>query len=374
MKHHNLFLISLALLFAGCSTGKKALERGDYDKAVLQAVNRLQSDPDNEKALKILPQAYKLAVATHLRQVKQVKASPEPFRAERAVQHYQQLNNLHNEIQRCPACLKRIPQPQYFFSEFQEARKNAAEARYQAGDQLLSDSPTREQAKQAYQNFLRADSWIVGYKDVNTRMDEALWLATLHVVIEPTPAPMGILQLDQAFFNSKLDEYLHRANINPYVRFYSPAEAKQLEWVDHRISMQFGQFALGNIISNTYEKEVSRDSVKLNTRGPKDIYGTVRATYIEREKALVGRGVMEFQIEDLRNNRVITRERFPSEYRWESIWATYRGDERALTKEQLAMTRRRELAIPPPQLVFEEFAYPLFDQAVAKISSFYRHY
>jgi len=373
MKINNFYFLMIALL-AGCSTGKKALERGNYDKAVMQAVDRLCSDTDNEKALKILPQAYKLSLATHLREIKQLRATAGPFRSEQILRHYQQLNSLHDQIQRCPACLRKVPEPRYFLSEFENARKEAAEARYQAGEALLENSPTREQAKQAYQHFLKADSWIVGYKGVNSRLNEALHLATLHVVVEPTPAPMGVLQLDQAFFNAKLDEYLHRTNINPFVRFYSPGEAEQLEWVDHRISMQFGRFTLGNIISNTYEKEVSRDSVKLNTRGGRDIYGTVRATYIEREKALVGTGLLEFSIEDLRSNSVITRERFPSEYRWSSVWATYRGDERALTDEQLAMTRRREVAIPPPQLVFEEFAAPLYNQAISKISSFYRHY
>ncbi len=369
----SLLFALLALAVAACASGRRALEKGDYDKAVVQAVNRLRNDIDNDKALATLPKAYKLALQMHLENARRAKAGVDPLKWERVASEYQSLNYLHDEIRRCPACLDKV-NPRYFQAEYNEAISQAAEVRYDIALGLMQERGDRQKAKEAYQHLIRANQLMPGFRDVNSKLDEALHFATLHVVVEPVPAPMGVLRLDQGFFNARMDEYLHTANISPYVRFYSPGEAEQLEWVDHRVKMEFGQFSLGNVISNTYEKEVSRDSVLLKGRGEKAVYGTVKATFKRYEKALVGSGMMEFQIEDVSNGRVINRERFPSQYRWEVVWASFNGDERALSEEQLELTRQRELDLPSPQLVFEQFAFPLYDQAIAKLSDFYRHY
>lgn len=366
-------LLLSVFIIGACSSGKRALEKGDYDKAVLQAVKRLRNDDDHSAARQTLRKGYKLAVQTHLREARQAADGMGEFRYERVLQHYRQLNNLHDEIQRCPSCLQVIPKPKYFQQEYQQALTAAAAERYRKAEELLK-ADSREAAREAYSHLNQVQTLIPGYRDSENLSAEALHRATLHVVLEPAPAPAGILQLDQEFFNARLDEYLHRKPIDPFVRFYSPEEARHLEWVDHRISLEFGRFSLGNLIMDTHEKQVSRDSILLSTRSDKEIYGTVTATFIVKSKALVGSGELRLEIEDLSTGRIVSRERFPNQYRWESKWATYRGDERALTEEELAMCRRKELLLPPPQVVFEEFAAPLYSQVESKIRSFYRRY
>jgi hypothetical protein len=48
--------IAIAVLAACKSTGQKALSKGDYYTACLQAIDKLRSSPDNTKAASALEQ------------------------------------------------------------------------------------------------------------------------------------------------------------------------------------------------------------------------------------------------------------------------------------------------------------------------------
>lgn len=178
-----------------------------------------------------------------------------------------------------------------------------------------------------------------------------------------------------SFLVNKINEYLHRTPINTYVRFYTPAEAEsqKLQFIDHIIRMEFDQFNLGNVIINNTEREVSKDSVEIGkTQRGEKVYGTVKAKMRISEKSVTGGGVLDFKIYDNELKKVINQEKFPSQYVWTMRWATYEGDKRALSAEELEMVNKREQAIPGPQVMFEEFTAPLYDQVVRRISSYYQ--
>lgn len=377
MKTKLIFRFSIALLVvsaAACSSGRKAFKQGDYDRAVYQAVKRLRSDTDNGKARATLGKAYSHALSTHQRKIQNLKVSQDPMRWERMLGHYNAINGMSEEILRCPACMEVVPNPKQFLSELTSVRQSAAEARYGLAVEALRNKRMRDQALLAHKHLVIANQFVPGYKDSRQLMEEAMYYATLHVVVEPVPAPVGALSLNQEFFNNKVMEYLNTYNISQYVRFYTPqeAEARKLEWISHRISMSFDQFALGNVISHTEVIEVYKDSVLLNPGQPNKVYGRVEAQFKRYERGLVGSGLLDFKVVDPELNRVISQEKFPSEFRWITVWATYNGDKRALTPEQLDLVERREVPIPNPQFMFEEFAAPLFDQVVNKITAFYR--
>ena len=76
------YFIYLSILFVGCTTGKNALQKGDYDAAVSKAVDRLRSAPQNKEAIQVLPQAFDLAVKTHLRKIEEAKVSADALKWE----------------------------------------------------------------------------------------------------------------------------------------------------------------------------------------------------------------------------------------------------------------------------------------------------
>jgi hypothetical protein len=369
-------LLSILLVLGGCASGKKALQKGDYSKAVSQAINKLRSNDDHKKARATLGKAYKYATEIYLSNIAQAKGSSDELKWESVSANYERINYMYNEIVRCPACREVVPNPIRFDSELEVANKNAAAARYELGLRALEMKRNRDKAIEAHQHFMKAQSFVPRYKDVEEKLSEAMFYATLKVVVEPIPSPFKALDISHEFFVNKINERLHRDSFNDYVRFYTPSEAKadKLEFVDHVIRMEFDHFTLGNVFSEKDTREVSRDSVNLAGKNEPPYYGTVKAKLTKHTKSITGGGVLDFRIFDNQLNKIVTQEKFPSEYIWSIQWATYKGDERALTKEELELCELTDLPIPSPQRMFEEFTAPLYDQVISKIRAYYRRY
>ncbi|MEM8893188.1 MAG: hypothetical protein AAGC88_01340 [Bacteroidota bacterium] len=367
--------LAFGILF-GCSTGKKALQKGDYDKAVIQAINRLKSNGGSKKARATLQDAYQYALGIHLDNVNRAKASSDPYKWEEVVNNYQSVNNLYEAIRRCPSCLEIVPTPAKYFKDLEYAQGQAAEARYAMGAIAMQQKMSREKAIEAHEHFKVVRNMDSQFKDVEQQLQEALYYATLKVVVEPIPRPMRAVDLRHEFFVNKINEYLHQTAINEYVRFFTPEEAQNqnLEFVDQAIQMEFDQFTLGNVFQNNTERQIVRDSVVVAQKDGEDVLGTVKATIRISEKSITGGGVLDFRVIDQNTRKILTQEKMPSEYVWTISWATFQGDERALNDEELAMTRRQELGVPSPHIMFEEFTAPLFDQVTGKIRNFYRRY
>lgn len=104
------------------------------------------------------------------------------------------------------------------------------------------------------------------------------------------------------------------------------------------------------------------------------VYGTVKATLYHFRKTTTSKGVVSFRIVDAKTGALLTAEKLPGEYVWVSEWATFNGDERALSPEQLNLTKLKEQPAPPPQDLFIEFTRPIYDQITGKIREFYKGY
>lgn len=74
------YFLYLSVLFVSCTTGKNALQKGDYDAAAVKAVDRLRSAPQNKEAMGVLPAAFDLAIKTHLRKIDEAKLSADALK------------------------------------------------------------------------------------------------------------------------------------------------------------------------------------------------------------------------------------------------------------------------------------------------------
>ncbi|QCK13498.1 hypothetical protein [Mangrovivirga cuniculi] len=376
MKRILFFSIIALTIFQSCSSGKKQFEQGNYEEAVFLAVNRLRDKPDNKKATQTLRKAYPLAVNLHLRKINQYKSSTDRFKYDRIAQSYKLLNNMNNEVERCPACMNLV-ETRGFLNEYNEAARLAAEERYQAGVEFLSNGDRRS-AIEAVNHFRRADQFVSNYKDVNDKIEEARWAATLKVLVEQIPVHSQTFGLSNQFFQNQINEYLAHQNSNEFVRFFTVDEAEkmQLEEFDHYIRMQFDDFQVGNTHLRENSEVITRDSVKVGdveVEGvKKPVYGTVKAKLTVFTKSVMSRGLLDVQIWDARSNRILRQEKLPGQFEWVTQWGNFNGDERALTKEQIAITKMREVPPPPPQDLFIEFCKPIYGQVTNLVSGYYR--
>lgn len=375
-----IFLFFIPLILSSCSSGKRAYEQGDYYDAVVKAVNRLRSKPNHKKSKETLRNAYPLAVSTMEADARQALSSNSPLKSKNALRVYERLHMLHDEIRRSPGALRVIPNPNNYFNTINDLKPQAAFEAYNEAERFMAIG-NRESAKQAYFLYLEANEFVPGYKDVVQKSDEALFEATLKVLVRQIPVPTQYT-LSSQFFQNKVEEFLQGSfNTNQFVRFYTPeaAEKTDLPYIDHYIEIAFDDFSVGNTFIQEKEEILQKDSVEiaqieLEDGSKKPVYGTVNAKLTRFRKQVVSNGLLSLQIRDAHTNAVLSTEKFNGEFIWFSEWGFFNGDERALDEEHLQIVQQREVPPPPPQDMFIEFTRPIYNQLTRSLDNFYRRF
>jgi hypothetical protein len=376
-----LALSSIIFILSCSRSGSKALEKGNYYEAVLQSVDKLRKDSDNSKASDVLVNAYRNAQEEFTRDIARTRNANQQFRWEAILEYYNKLNRMQEVIERCTAC-RRIVSPQTYFQETEEARESAADERYVLGDDILSRKKiSKLDARVAFDHFEQITIFAPNYKDARNRMDEALDLGSVHVILEQPKVNSRLYQYSNEYFQEKVEEFLRtNRRINKFIRFYSPKEAKTVRLKpDQVVRLEIIDFVVGETnVSTDRQNVMSRDSVKTGeatVNGKKvPVYDKVTATIIKSRKVVRSRGLLSMEIFDYQTNKTLSREEIPGEFTWVNEWASFNGDERALTTSELNMTRNREQLPPPPQQLFIEFSKPIYDQVTSRIRRFYDKY
>lgn len=378
MQSLRLLLIGLAsVALLSCNAAKKAYDQGDYEQAVRLSVAKLKEDPGNRNARKMLVQAYPKAVEANLAEVRAFSDVDDPLRWEPITRSYNRLNVLQQRMARCPVCDDLLPERRLYLDEWNDARLRAADVRYTMGVSELRGT-TRESAKSALEHFMLVEQFEPNYKDTRRLMDEALERATLHVVIRDMPEQQRAFQPIQEVFQQELMDRLVNSTRRSLVRFYSQKEAESQPppFLDHEISLVFESFSIGNVVfDRSTETLTSADSVKVGDARVDGrtvpVYNRVTARYTQISKTVLGGGQLLLKITDASSGRVVMQERFDGEYQWVHRWATFTGDERALTADQKRLAQLREAVPPPPELIFEEFTRPILSNLSERMRRFY---
>ena len=369
-------LVSLIIMMTTvqCTSGLKRLEKGDYDTAVLQAVNRLRKKPDHKKARHVLIVAYEHAEDYHMKEVKLLKASTAQFRHDDIVRHYEAMNRLHDEISRCPACLSIIPNSRYFQEELNVARLAASKAHFEQG---LLDLEKNDlfKARDAYRHFQTAKNYTPEYDRIDEYLNTALDAATIHVLIDDIPIHSRSLAISNEFFQNKIMETARGFNYR-FVQFHSTADVAQYDIdPDQVIVMRFDDFVVGQTLIREKELIRTKDSVEMGfvetDEGKVPVYGTARATLTLVHKSVNSSGLLDFQIVDAVSGQTVRQDKMPGTFIWEWDWGFYNGQEEALLPEDHELIRRREAFPPPPQQLFVEFTQPIFLHVRDQIRRYY---
>ena len=263
-----IFVLMALVLLDGCTSGKQAYQKGNYDDAVLKAIHRLRKNPNSKKAAATLQSSYPMTIQWHKDNIERAKLSNYEFKWEKVISEYKRVNYLYNELSRCPACMRLIVNPVHYVAELNDARNQAAEIRYARGEEMLiraRENRDRLEAREAYNHYMAACNMLKDYKDSRDKMAEAKFLATLKVVVEPMPIHSRNLQLSNEFFENKIMEFMETMPVNEFVQFYSYTEAKNigLKDPDQIIRLQFDDFVLGQVYFKEKEIQQRRDSVVL---------------------------------------------------------------------------------------------------------------
>jgi len=366
----------LLMLFVSCSSGKKALQKGDYFSALSKAVERLKSSPDNKNATKVLRDGYPITMDWAQEEMDQIISSNYPFKWEQAINLMEQTNQISDQIRSTPAAREIIRNPKNFTSELNMAYEKAADARYKTGLSELAAN-TRESARLAYDQFNIANRFVSGYKNVRELMETAKEKATIKVILDAIPVPSMRYQLSSEFFYDQIFKYLNNQfNSAGFVSIYSPfrAEKEGLKNPDFVVAMEFFDFSIGNLTRSekeeTLEKRVqieSRDTTRIQ-------YKTYTAKLKTFTDQVVSGGTLRVRIIEPATDKLLSDELVPGSFTWVNQYAMFVGDTQALDKNQLELTKRKVLPLPPQQDLFIEFTKPIYDQVTQKLNRFFKRY
>lgn len=369
-----LITATILFLFTSCKSGEKLFNKGRYDDAVAAFVKKLQRKPQDAVALQLLPKAYEQSVRLHEDKVNGYLRSDNPLKWEFVRREYRSLQRMYDIIYASPAAQK-VVQPKDYRNAITGAQESAAQVRYERGMELL-DRGDKASARDAYEEFGAALKMVSNYRDARQRMDEAFALGTVNVLVSRIDVRSPYYQFSADQFRDALVRNLQQRSINRFVRFSDERIAQNNNIrPDEYLEMQFYDFEVGQTYVDRFQREVSRE---IEVRSVKDTsgkfikkYETVKATIYIVKKTVVSRGLLDYRIIDVTNNRVLRQDRIPGSYTWLNQVGTFRGDERALSDEDKRQMGGVDMPPPPPQELFMLFTRPIYDQLARDLQSFY---
>jgi len=363
-----LAFISSVVLLDSCNSGKSALEKGNYYDAVSIAVNRLRQKPDHKKSQEVLRTSYKLAVEYLESDAQNQIASNANYKWRNAVQNYDRINNLYEQIRTSPGALKVIPNPVNKYKELTDVKAKAAEESYELGIQAMLKN-TREDAKRAYFYFVESNTLSPGYSESIEMMEQSKFNATIKVVVEYSIRNYSDWNFEPVVFG---------VNPSQFVKFYTPQQAQDanLPQIDQIV----------RIVTNGYSEtkpaitkstQNFTDSVKVGEKTVNDakvpVYEKVSATIVIYDKLITSRGSITLFIRDANSNAELRNSDIVGENQWTDRWATCSGDQRALSTSNKKLCGTKEPYMARDFLIVET-KRNLDNKLANAISSFYSGY
>ena len=372
MKRNYLLIILASVFLAACSSGQKRLEHGDYNTAVYKAVKRLNQKPNHPKAEKVLRLAYTLAVNSHMDMVRYHDLSDTKFKYDGMVREYELVDHLNRAIRRYPLYQDLITLTDVT-EELSLVRNHAAESHLLEGKRLLAIG-TKNRARDAYYEFLKANDYVNGTASV-ALIDKAHQAGTVNVTIEFNQQSNFFknFNTEQVFSNISNDlrntRYRFLRIVDPAQSDIVPDEFIQVEMEDAQVGgVNFSKRLVEVTRDDVYMGEVETDSGEVIK-----VYGTVTANYLEFCKTINSRARVMLRRVDGATYSVLQTTVIPSQFNWTEKWATYRGDKRALSDNQLDMATRREPMPPNPDWLFAQASRPLVGSSLNFIRNQYRY-
>jgi hypothetical protein len=163
-----------------------------------------------------------------------------------------------------------------------------------------------------------------------------------------------------------------------FVKFYS-------EWVlrnnnlepDQVMELNIGRVIIGRPYDNNRSREVSKRVVsKEIVYKPDSIvkeYTTVRARITSTERTVVSEGELYITVRDVKG-RTIWNDRFTGQHRWQTEFASYTGDERALSESDKASMNRRNDYPPSEDEVLEKLFRQINNELSYRLRNYFARY
>jgi hypothetical protein len=374
-----IFFVLLAVFAASCASSEKMLQRGEYDRAINRAADKLQSKPTNVKEQEVLKEAYYLANTFDNERIEFLELEGREDNWIEIYQIYEQLNRRQNVVRRLPQQVR----SQFDFINYNEkiveAKGEAANVSYERGLDFL-ERGDRQSARQAYQEFYRVQQLYPGFRDVDAKINEAGLIGTNNILFQIENNSDKILpekfyeemklialkDLNSGWLN--FDTY---EDPDRYYDYYVVLNIKQITIAPERLEVnryeETREIEDGERVVRDSRGNALQDSLGNTVTEPNLI--TVSAQVVESvqlKSALVG-GSIDFY--DLRTDQLVRTNNLSVEAVFEHYSAVAVGDQEALSEETASKVGQRPVSFPPDEALLLDSVDLLKDRARALIAA-----
>ena len=369
-----LLLTVISVFVIACSTRKqveKAVNTGNYDQAINTALKKLRTNKDKKRNYDyviMLQDAYYKVVERDLGTIAHLKKDNNPETYVRVYELYDDLDARQQAIKPIlPLQIdgKNIP---FKFNNYSDAilksRDRASDYLYEKGLALL-EPDDKSSIREAYNTLDYLQRINPNYENTGELLTEARQRGMDYILVSinneteqiiPNRLEDDLLSLDTYGLNkfwstyhvNKLDNlnYDYAMQLNLKRINISPEQIKERELVREKDIVDGWQYALddaGNVAKDTLGNDIKVDKI-------------VRVTcrYLETIQIKSSQVIGDVIYKDLRTKQVLDRFPINSEFVFEYVYATSRGDRRALQTDDIGFLEHRRVPFPNnEQMVYD---------------------
>lgn len=343
-----IFCLSLSGLFVSCHK-KGYLERQNEDRALQDAVRKLNKNSGDFDASQAIPILYKKICGNHLEKIKIFQQVKNLDRWNSLIGEYESLQNAYNAIINCPSAL-RLVRPENYSDRILELKDSAAQAYYASGISYLSKTG-RDNARLAYLQFDKALGFSPHFDDAAIKRKEAFDKGTLRVIIFPVQNKsinsisswnnFGIVLYGEKFRRSLIGDLENTTPARTPAIFYTDRDAQRNNIkTDWTVLLSLSALTIPNPTRSVSNRVVTRTVQSGVDSMGRPKYQNVSATLTTTKETIASTADMNINIRDAAAAQTINQQSIRKLYTWNGEHATYTGNRLALSKEQLALVDR----------------------------------
>lgn len=378
MRKTTLLLILSVLVLASCSsvkTTEKALNTGNYDKAISLSIEKLAKNKTKEKNqphVLMLQEAFRKATDRDLDRISFLEKEQNPENFETIYTLYQRLNNRQERIK--PLLPLRILSSGRnakfklvnYTDEILAAKENYAGYLYENGVALLNEGYRNKiNYRRAFDELRHLDNISPNYRDTRNLIEEAhaKGIDYVHVSVRnrtdqiiPKRLERDLLAIDTYGLNDLWTQYHAKKDRNIRYDFdleldftdilISPEQVHEKEVIKERRIKDGFKYLRDN--NGNYVKDSLGNKIKV------DKFKRIRCNFYKftQFKSSKVTGVVKYI--DNRTNQLLHRFPIQSEFIFEHIYADYDGDRRALDKSFIDLLDETSVEFPSnEQMVYD---------------------
>lgn len=362
------FLILFALLFGGCASSSKLIQRGHYDAAIEKSVKKLRKKPEKEKEIINLERSYQIVNEQNYERIRFLKREANPRSMEEVMRLYTRMKHRQTLVRTVTPLYLRDRVVQFPYIDYDEeiitARSGAAEYYYNQAVDLMGRND-KMAYREAWQSLARVKDLSGDFRDVNNLMEESRYkgisraLVSVrnhsHLNLPPeyeqqllTVDPRGLENSWVEFYYSDLDQSIYFdyfVVVNLRNIMISPDQTTQSDRLLRKRVEDGFEYVLdtnGNVMKDTLGNDI---------KIPK--YKNLSCTVIETKQLKTVAIEGDIEIFSERPSRLLKREPVGAATKFEHVSARAVGDREALDEETLKAVDVSPLPFPSnPEMIF----------------------